>query len=1116
MRKRMMALAVALLCVFAPAAAFAGDGGLAVSAIGPAATQPTVLVTYPYADEDGDGANDYAVEVGQVANHFKATYATPTSVSEPADGAVTATFKVPQSKYCFYRVSNAVSADAVTYGGYVYSSADRAVTVSAADMRVGDASFDKGTVVGDFSRNAYDTGDLYLNAGPTGHVQLAVGETFSLYPLRSWFPIEGTNNQEPLHPDYYVRVVNLDAAGAVTAVERTTADSGKHKWVITGKKAGTALVMVTYNALVHAGGMGGRTDFGAIWPENTGLFVVTVGKSCDVAGNFTLNAQRNDAYEQANAGKQYYGTAAKLAGNALDAELDVLYYAGDEGARYAFSPEAGAQVSVARGSVADGTLLVGEFTDEGVEVADDGTVTVGGLTTGKHVIRVQKGENVAYQVIRAKAVGYKVFAGDGVDDVGRLVCDSASGSVNAYTNGTASITRAVYDELSEPEKSAYEPLVQPGGKVTVVFDRLYHPANKLQHCYNMTPAISLAGADGAAYGQAISEYGGTGQYLFASTEDCQKIALALSDEVGGGAYALSGALLSLGYGYGGYGAHRAITYEDGIADTTPIAPLYAAYFGQLPEIVLDIVGPEGADDPGPGGDDDAAKRAAEAFEGLVDAIGEVDLDAAGRIAEAREAYDSLSEAALALVEPDAVARLQQAEEQLIALQRAHFEPADIAEGCVRVVIENTTWPESAGAPWEGVLLDEQVAIDSIQDNMRTLADKALEQAGMLGSGGTVAYLNAIEGLGDPESGAACYGDKAGWMVTLNGWFINEGMNAFEGRYGKVREGDEIRLVYSCDGGPDVGSYPNRGTKELASLATGQGTLSPAFGADVAEYELLLPAGTTHVHVKATPKNQNFQARTYLGDADPYEAGYRLNDAIPVQDDSVITVMVGYVDSIDSLSWPSMNASTQPAKTYRITVRIEQEGPDPVVPDDSADEKVAADEKAASDATAAIVKLPEAASVTDADAAAVRKARAAYDALTDDQKALVPTGALAKLVAAEKAVATTITLNTAKVTKTSLAKACRKAGKTPAALGKVVLGKKVKRIAKRTFSACRNARTLVVQTKKLKKSSVKGALKGSAVQSVQVKVGSAKANKKYVKKYRKLFKKKVCGRKCSVS
>lgn len=60
-----------------------------------------------------------------------------------------------------------------------------------------------------------------------------------------------------------------------------------------------------------------------------------------------------------------------------------------------------------------------------------------------------------------------------------------------------------------------------------------------------------------------------------------------------------------------------------------------------------------------------------------------------------------------------------------------------------------------------------------------------------------------------------------------------------------------------------------------------------------------------------------------------------------------------------------------------------------------------------------------------------------------------------------------------------------------------------------------ATKIVIKTKSLKKSKVKGSLKGSKVKTIQVKVGSKKVNKSYVKKYKKIFTKKNAGKKVRV-
>ena len=79
---------------------------------------------------------------------------------------------------------------------------------------------------------------------------------------------------------------------------------------------------------------------------------------------------------------------------------------------------------------------------------------------------------------------------------------------------------------------------------------------------------------------------------------------------------------------------------------------------------------------------------------------------------------------------------------------------------------------------------------------------------------------------------------------------------------------------------------------------------------------------------------------------------------------------------------------------------------------------------------------------------------------------------------------------------------------------VTVGKNVAKLAKGALSKSK-ATKLVVKTKKLKKSTVKGSLKDSKVKTVKVKVGSEETNKTFVKRYKKVFTKKVCGKKVKV-
>ncbi len=229
-------------------------------------------------------------------------------------------------------------------------------------------------------------------------------------------------------------------------------------------------------------------------------------------------------------------------------------------------------------------------------------------------------------------------------------------------------------------------------------------------------------------------------------------------------------------------------------------------------------------------------------------------------------------------------------------------------------------------------------------------------------------------------------------------------------------------------------------------------------------------------------------------------------------------------------------------TIKVTYRKDSSGP-------SADEIVANKAKALIEAANGDFK-------TAADAqAAVNAAKAAFAALTNEQKAL-----LAKMMpdaealiqkAQDKATdqankekpAGKVTPATVTPTATAPAAAAPKVGNIVTVAGSqykvastdavtlmtpkngktttvpatvTVSGKtfKVTGIAKGAFKKSK-ATTLVVSSQNLTKKSVKGCLKGSKVKVVKVKVGNKKVNKKFVKKYKKIFSKKICGKKVKV-
>ncbi len=223
------------------------------------------------------------------------------------------------------------------------------------------------------------------------------GQTYELNVLRNWQAIESFMNGQIALPDAHYRVLSLD--GGDSDVVTITPDANNSCLAtMTANHPGTAIVQVTYDAMTFVQGMGGK-DFSAIWPEFTGVFVVSVGADGS-------SIQTNTFIDRPTV------NITKDEQKQLDAEHDILFYLGTDGASYSFTPQEGCTVTVARSTVTDKRTFNG-FTSQGVSVDENGQVTVTGLTTGRHILRIEKDGMAAYQVITARGVSYDFLDADG-------------------------------------------------------------------------------------------------------------------------------------------------------------------------------------------------------------------------------------------------------------------------------------------------------------------------------------------------------------------------------------------------------------------------------------------------------------------------------------------------------------------------------------------------------------------------------------------------------------------------------------------------------------------------------------------------------------------------------
>ena len=381
-----------------------------------------------------------------------------------------------------------------------------------------------------------DAADIRLNGVDyTGSVALSVGGMKQLRPLRM-FQIANNSSTgmkgSTLEPVFHYTALDVDGTNVVSVDE-----NGR----ITANSAGTAIVLVTYDAMYVADSgwsINKNKTFGAIWPENTGVVVVEVGENA---------ANGPDANMTINNGDR------KVAGNKLDAEADVLYYTNHSGCQYTFRPAAGSTVTLLRPTLTETAMTyTGGFGTDGV-TTKGGDVTLT-LTEGKNIVKISKDGADTYQVITAKKAGVVI------------------------TNKT------------DPTRD-----ILPGDTVTVQLTGVYHPANTMANLYNLYAYVSYTdpGSD-----DTVTGYKNLFQrHLFdrADGDSCRTVEVKIpADWDADEPYVLTDGVLNFHGNGKDIGSHR-----NSLPDLSTNVPFIGSYssfaLGALPDITIPVVKPNTAD-----------------------------------------------------------------------------------------------------------------------------------------------------------------------------------------------------------------------------------------------------------------------------------------------------------------------------------------------------------------------------------------------------------------------------------------------------------------------------------------------------------------------------------------
>ncbi|MDR0686869.1 MAG: T9SS type A sorting domain-containing protein [Dysgonamonadaceae bacterium] len=384
--------------------------------------------------------------------------------------------------------------------------------------------------------NGRNVADMFMNINAQGYLTLPLREdtAFQLIHTRNWQAIDTDVNNYFIEPEFHYTVI--DETGLPSSNIITVSDSG----VIRPTGAGTAIVLIDYDAIIthHTTNLGLSTDslakhgalFSKLWPENTGVFVVAVEQP---EANITTNMNLNDFWAQD-------GTD-KTDGIAIDAEHDVMYYDAAKGSfPYTFKPDGATEVLVATPTIGDTITSYKGFTVDSVETNTDGSYTVK-LGFGRNIVKLVSATGATYQIITAKPVTYAI------------------------------------SNLTNPEKD-----FAPGDSVSVLFNTLYHPANKMSGIYNMSAGIQYSNAE-----TNFALILGPGQYTFASR--AQEYSIRIPEDYTDNEFVLNKGVIKV-KGFGSfYGEHRNITIQNGVNPNLN-ASVREAYFGSIPDVVIPLPG----------------------------------------------------------------------------------------------------------------------------------------------------------------------------------------------------------------------------------------------------------------------------------------------------------------------------------------------------------------------------------------------------------------------------------------------------------------------------------------------------------------------------------------------
>ena len=258
---------------------------------------------------------------------------------------------------------------------------------------------------------------------------------------------------------------------------------------------------------------------------------------------------------------------------------------------------------------------------------------------------------------------------------------------------------------------------------------------------------------------------------------------------------------------------------------------------------------------------------------------------------------------------------QKADETVYKLTVSAGSASDDSLGKVRVIVKNETFAAADGAPWEGVLLEDDYTLQS-DDTMMSVVEHTLDSNSVTYSFNNYNYLATVNGLSE----YAC-NNSGGWMMTLNDWFTSEGSDAYTVANGRLSDGDVITVLYTCSWGADVGSLWGDTNTQLKNITLDGASFSwgEDFSSSKTDYTIIVSPDNDTNMIGLIPEafNKNYRVKTYLNKYTPDQPGTEiktLSQKFQVKEGDVIYIGVG------NSNWETMNQKAEET-VYKLTVNL---------------------------------------------------------------------------------------------------------------------------------------------------------------------------------------------------